>query len=331
MSRKTVRASAWVALALLLPALASGALWVHSRRLPASRTPAIAFIPQTVAASMLWETEQSGASAAAAKLKFHLYWNAPTSENDIAGQASLIDRVTRGKYQGLVLAPNHALATLTPLRRALAASLPVVVVAAQLDLPAGGKLAYIVNDDETMGELAATEIAKLIHGKGSIALVGLSRYAPGVARRVRGAESLLAGRYPDIHVVSRISGTYESSVAEDLTNGILAAHPDLKAILSFTAVSTRGVHAALKGRSQLQAIRLVGCEQDTDLIGYVRTGEIAAILAENTYRMGYEAVGLIAESLAGRSLPARSVVPPLVIDKQNLDSSEARLFTSLSR
>jgi ribose transport system substrate-binding protein len=280
---------------------------------------------------MLWEVEQYGASAAAEKLKFRLYWNAPTSENDMAGQASLIDRVARGEYQGLVLAPNHALAILTPLRRALAAGLPVVVVSAQLDLPASDKLGYIVNDDEKMGELAATEVARLIHGKGSIALVGLSRYAPGVARRVRSVESLLAGRYPDIHVVSRVGGTYDSSRAEDFTNGIVAAHPDLKAVLSFTAVSTRGVHSALKNRPEQQAITLVGCEQDSDLIGYVGAGEIAAILAENTYRMGYEAVQLISESLAGRPLPVRSVVPPMLINKQNLNSPEARQFTSLPR
>lgn len=329
MSAKTIRSSVWVVLALLLPALASGALWVRSRRLSAS--PIIACIPQTAAGSMLWEVEQSGASAAAERLKFHLYWNAPTSENDMTGQASLIDRVARGKYQGLVLAPNHALAILTPLRRALAAGLPVVVVSAQLDLPAGDKLGYIVNDDEKMGELAATEVARLLHGHGSIALVGLSRYAPGVMRRVRGAESVLANRYPDIHVVSREGGTYDTSRSEEITNAIVAAHPGLHAVLSFTAISTRGVHAALKSRPERQAISLVGCEQDSDLIGYVGTGEIAAVLAENTYRMGYEAVELISESLAGKPLPAQSVVPPLLINKQNLNSPEARLFTGLPR
>ena len=329
MSGKTIRASVWVMLALLLPALASGALWVRSRRL--SAFPTIAFIPQTAAGSMLWEVEQNGASAAAEKLKFHLYWNAPTSENDMAGQASLIDRVARANYQGLVLAPNHSLAILTPLRRAIEAGLPVVVVSAQLDLPASAKLGYIVNDDEKMGELAAEQVSRLVHGKGSIALVGLSRYAPGVARRVRSAETVLANRYPNIHVVSRVGGTYDSSRSEELTNGMVAAHPDLKAVLSFTAISTRGVHAALKNLKVQQAIHLVGCEQDSDLLAYVGTGEIAAILAENTYRMGYQAVELISEARAGRPLPAQSVVPPLLIDKQNLNSPEARLFTSLSR
>ena len=55
----------------------------------------------------------------------------------------------------------------------------MVVVAEPLDLPAGPKLGYIVNDDEKMGELAAAEIARLIHGRGSIAIAGLTATAPG--------------------------------------------------------------------------------------------------------------------------------------------------------
>jgi ribose transport system substrate-binding protein len=108
-------------------------------------------------------------------------------------------------------------------------------------------------------------------------------------------------------------------------------HPELKAILSFTAVSTRGVYAALKSRSLQKDIHIVGCEQDSDLIDYLSVGEIAAIAAENTYRMGYDAVELIAASWAGKPIPARSVTPPLLITRQNFNSAEARLFTSFPR
>ena len=78
-------------------------------------------------------------------------------------------------------------------------------------------------------------------------------------------------------------------------------------------------------------ISLVDCEQDSDLITYVASGEIAAVSAENTYRMGYEAVELISASLAGKPLPSTSVVPPFLITKQNLHSAEASLLTGLVR
>jgi ribose transport system substrate-binding protein len=327
MSGKTVRVSIWGA-GILLGVVAGAVYWIQSRRLPP--TPTIAFVPQT-AGAMLWEVGHHGASVAAAKLKCHLYWNAPTTETDVAGQVSLIDKVGRGKYQGLVLAPNHPLAVLTPLRRTLAAGVPVVIVSAPLDLPASNQLGYLVNDDQRMGELAAEELARLIKGEGPIVLAGLSRYAPGVVTRARAAEHLLAARYPRIRVVDRLAGAYDTSLVEEWTLGALDAHPDVKAILTFTATSTRGAHAALKSRSLQSSIRLVGCEQDADLIGYVGTGEVAAVSAENTYRMGYEAVQLISASWTGQPIPARSVVPPLLITKQNVNSPEVNLLISYPR
>jgi ribose transport system substrate-binding protein len=207
----------------------------------------------------------------------------------------------------------------------------VVIVSAPVDLPPSPKLGYIVNDDEKMGAAAAEEVGRLIGGEGAVALVGLTRHAPGVALRVRSAEQLFATKFPEIRIVSRVSGAYDSSRAQELAEGAVYSNPDLKAILSFTATSTRGVYAGLKGRSLQQAIRLVGCEQDSDLLGYVETGEIAAILAEDTYRMGFEAVKLIATSWAGKSIATKSLVPPLLITRHNLHSNEARLLTRLSR
>jgi ribose transport system substrate-binding protein len=328
MLKKTAQIQVWITGVILLAALGGGAYWIWSSRLPA--VPTIAFIPETEGA-MLSEVGHFGAKTAAESLKYRIYLNTPTAESDVAGQISLIDRVARGKYQGLILAPNHPFAVLTPLRRALAAGLPVVVVSAPLDLPAGDKFGYIVNDDEKMGELAAAEISRLIDGRGAIALVGLARNAPGVANRARGAERFLASQFPEIRVVSRGGSAYNPTLAEDHTNGAVDLHPELKAILSLTAASTRGVYAALKSRSLQQSVRIVGCEQDSDLISYIGAGDIAAIAAEDAYRMGHEAVERISGAWAGKPIPAMTVVPPLLITKHNLNSPEASFFTNFPR
>jgi ABC-type sugar transport system substrate-binding protein len=118
---KNPRAFILVATGLCLASLAAMAFWLESRRVPSTAT--IAFIPKAPG-TMLWEAERSGATAAAEAIKCHLYWNAPNSETDSAGQITLIDKVVSGKYQGLVVAPDHVFALLSPLRRALAAGLP---------------------------------------------------------------------------------------------------------------------------------------------------------------------------------------------------------------
>lgn len=328
MLAKRARLSIWISGALSLFALSAGAYWIWSLRPPV--VPTIAFIPKKEGA-MLSEVGHFGARTAAESLKYRIYWKTPTAESDVAGQVSLIDKVARGEYQGLILAPNHSFAVLTPLRRAMEAGLPVVVVSAPLDLPASEKFGYIVNDDEKMGELAADEISKLINGKGSIALVGLTRSAPGVTQRALGAERFLASRFPEIRVVSRVGGAYNTQFAEEQTNESIDLHPELKAILCLTAASTRGAYAALKSRSLKQPIHLIGCEQDSDLLAYLDAGAIAAIAAEDAYRMGQQAVEYISGALSGKPIPAITVAPPLLITKHNLNSHKASFFTNFPR
>ena len=306
---------------LLIAITAAAGCWTQNPALPA-----VTFIPKSTD-GLLWEMERSGATAAAEGLNWQISWKAPTSESDFTGQVSLIDQARQSGGRGLVLAPNHQLAPLGPLRRVLEEGIPVVVISTPLGLPAGGKLGYIVNDDAKMGELAAAEAARLIDGIGSVALVGLSRSVPGVMDRVRGAEKLLADQFPGIQVVSRRGGAFSASSAQQEAAQILSEYADLGAILTFTVNSTRGVHAALTNRKAEREVHLVGCDQDTDLLGYVASGDVAAIVAADVYRMAYEGVEAVSASSEGRPMPALSVVPPILITKQNLYSAEVRSYT----
>jgi ribose transport system substrate-binding protein len=212
-----VRASVWVSGSILLAVLADSFWHIHARgTVP---VPTIAFIPQT-AGPMLWEMEHLGAAEAGQKLRCHLYWNTPTSEADVAGQVTLIERVTRGNYQGLVVAPNHRFSILSPLKRAISAGLPVVVVA---DRAAHPRQRFHCNRGPD-GDRA------------------------GVTLRLRGAERLLSSEFPAIRVVSRSGGAYNPTTAEDLTRAALDSCPGVQAVLGLTASSTRGAHAALRSR-----------------------------------------------------------------------------------
>src|SRR5271169_3571542 len=101
----------------------------------------IAVIPRT-SGTGLWEPEHGGAEAAAVHANAHIYWNAPTREDDVEGQIAIVNQVISKGYQGLVLAPDQALALIAPVRRAVARDVPTVIVGSPLPLPAGGKLSY---------------------------------------------------------------------------------------------------------------------------------------------------------------------------------------------
>src|SRR5579875_2508879 len=152
-----------------------------------ARPPLIAVVPRTTG-STLWETERAGIDAAARQWRCRIYWNAPTHEDDVEGQINLLEKIRLGPYDGLVLAPDHALALLTTIRRTLAAGKPVVIISSRLALPAGGKLSYIITDQEEMGRLAAARIGHALNGLGTVAIIGIDPGIAGLMSRLRASK-----------------------------------------------------------------------------------------------------------------------------------------------
>lgn len=89
--------------------------------------------------------------------------------------------------------------------------------------------------------------------------------------------------------------------------------------------ATRGTHAALRNRP-LNTVHLVGCDQDSDLLDYGASGEIAAIVAVDAYHMAFEAVQAVVATQRGAPMPKLLLVPPLLLTAETLRSSEARPY-----
>jgi ribose transport system substrate-binding protein len=292
-----------------------------------SAASTIAVVPRTTG-STFWEAEHAGADAAALRFTYSIYWNAPTHEDDVEGQISLLEKVRHGAYRGLVLAPDHAIALLSPIRRILAGGTPIVIVSSPLALPPEGKLSYIVTDEELMGKMAAQRLGAILHVSGTVALLGLDPGVAGMRSRVRAFERELQRSFPRISIVARGAGAFNAAEAQQAMFGALASHPHLSSVFSLTAVSTRAAYFTLRSRNGLKHIEIIGCEQDSFTIGRVEAGEIDSILAEDSYAMGYQAVKQIADRSSGRPVAGITVLPPLMITRENASSARVQQLTT---
>ncbi|MGI8772920.1 MAG: substrate-binding domain-containing protein [Acidobacteriaceae bacterium] len=283
-------------------------------------------IPRTTGMS-LWESVHSGAEAAAAQAHLRTYWNAPTREDDTKSQIALVNRVIDGGYAGLVLAPDQSLALITPIRRGLSKGIPTVVIGSPLAVPPGGKLSYILNDEDEAGRLAAMRIGELLHGRGSVAILGINFDIIGVVDRVRSFEATLAARFPNVSIVEKRTGSFNAPYEQQAAEEVLMAHPDLGAILAATTDATRGSYSALDETHRARTVKLVGCDQD--LLLPIATGEIDSVIVEDTYDMGHKAIELLAAERLGESTPALIKISPRLVTKDNLSSPEIQRMLAL--
>ena len=289
-------------------------------------SPMVAVIPRTTGMA-LWEPEHAGAAAAAIKHGMKIYWNAPTREDDVQGQIALIEKVIDKRYAGLILSPDQTLALMTLVRSALSKGIPTVIVGSALPLEPGGKLSYVLSDDEDAGRMAADRIGTIMHGKGTVAVIGINPDISGVLDRVRSFESTLDTRYPNIRITEKRLGSFNVPYEQQITEEVLTADPNLGAILAVTADATRGAYSALSELHKAGTVKLVGCDQD--LLLPLMTGEMDSVIAEDTYQMGYQAIALLAQEQQGKTAASLTKLKPQLVTKENLNSPEIRRMLGL--
>jgi ribose transport system substrate-binding protein len=284
----------------------------------------IAVIPRTTGIGP-WEPIHRGADAVAAKVGAEVYWNAPTREDDVEAQIALVDQVVQRGYQGVVLAPDQSLALITPVRRVLARGIPVVVVSSQLPMPGGDNLAYLVNDDEIAGRLAAERVAMLLGGKGSVALLGVNPDIFGIMIRARSFELFLTQNYPAIHVVKR-RGAFNTLHEQQTAEEVLKSNPEVKVMVGLMWASARGAIAAIRVHRPLQRTQVIGF--DPDEVPF-EIDTLDSLVMQNSLAMGEQAIGLIAARRNGKPMPALIKFAPALVTRENVATEPVRRLTEM--
>jgi ribose transport system substrate-binding protein len=281
----------------------------------------IAVIPRT-AGNELWESLHKGAEIAGHQTGFRIYWNAPSREDDIERQVALVERVINDRPAGLVLVPDHYLALVDAVRHAMSKQIPTVVISSPLPIPPGQGLSYILNDDRETGRLAAMRIGGLLQGKGSVAIVGLSTRVMSIMSRARAFETALTSNFPRMSVVAREDGSTNMAELQQIIGRMLENHPRLDAILALDSATTTAALDQLRASGKTGSIKLIGCDQDTALMFFVRQGQIDSIIIQNSNEMGSLAVRSIAARIRGQSVPEKIEIAPVLVNKSNIDSPE---------
>lgn len=278
----------------------------------------IAVIPRTCG-TRLWEPFHLGAATTARENGLHIYWNAPTQENDVEKQIGFARLTLERHYSGIVIAPDESLVFRTPVQRLLEGHIPVVVVDDNLGLPYDPNLSYVLNDEVAGGQLAARRVTALLHGKGSIALLGINPKLQSIATRERSFEETLDREAPGIRIAASefgddLSVPHEQQIAED----VLQSSPRIDAIVALSGSATRGAYYAKIDSGKASQVLLIGFDQD--LLPPIRSGEIDSVVIQNSPEIGHRAIENILSRLKHNPVPQVVSVQPFLLTRENLDS-----------
>ena len=304
------------------PVLAGLALAGCSR----SHKRTIAVIPKATS-HMFWLTVQKGAIDAGQELNVDILWNGPASETDFSRQIQIVDSMVSQRVDGIAVAAADRKALVTPVERATAANIPVTVFDSGLDTTQ--YVSYVATDNVEAGRAAARAMIELTGGKGK---VGIVMHAPGSAStmdREQGFTETLAAEAPGMQIVATQYGMSDRSKARAAAENILTAHPDLAAIFASSEPSSVGASLAIQGRELKDKVVLVAFDASDTMIEDLRSGAIDAMIVQDAYRMGFEAVKTLVDKLNGKTPPKRLDLHAARVQLKDLNEPEVKRLLNL--
>jgi ABC-type sugar transport system substrate-binding protein len=181
-------------------------------------------------------------------------------------------------------------------------------------------------DSFKMGQQLAKETLTFMGTKGTVILVSGGPGATNLNARLAGAKDVLK-KYAGIRLLGPYFHHDDLAQAQELTNSLLAAHPNAGAILMVAGVpffgKMSGLPRVIKNHGKVKIIT-------TDVLApelpFVKQGLVQALVGQDYWGWGYQSTTICYNLLTNKSCKYPSLVPQAmpVVTRANVDAWIAR-------
>ena len=268
----------------------------------------------------VFQAAKTGAEDEAAKLsKEHgvdikIDWRTP-NEEDPQKQADAVEQLVNAGAQGIAISASDANKLTDAIDKAVDSGVPVVMF--DSDAPKSKRLAIFGTDDIDCGQKVMSELAKEMGGKGVVAILAGNQNAPNLQKRVQGVKEE-AKKYPDIKIIDSYYHKETPQDAAAKVEQVMQAHPEITgwAMVGGWPLFTDNALKFAPGTVKVVAVDALPAE-----LGYLRSGHVQVLLAQQVYEWGSKSVDMLYDKVAeDKNTPSTFVKGELIpITKDNVD------------
>ena len=271
---------------------------------------------------------RTGADAAAKEqsaktgVTIQVNWLTPPQE-DGQVQAQRIQQAVNDGADAILISCSDASKVTGAINDAVDRGVPVMTF--DSDAPQSKRFAFYGVDDIKTGNMVMSELAKLMNGKGKIAILAGNQNAPNLQRRVQGVKEE-AAKTPGIQILGTFNHieTPQDAAAEVVR--VNNAYPDIQgwAMIGGWALFTPALVSDIDPkRMKIASVDAIGSE-----LVYVDKGIAPVLLAQPVYQWGYVSVNTIIDKLISKKDVPTIIPMDLVrVSKENLGEWARQLKT----
>lgn len=246
-------------------------------------------------------------------LSIKIDWRTP-NEEDSQKQAEAIEQLVLAGAEGIAVSCSDANKLTDAINSAVNNGVPVACF--DSDAPNSKRFVIYGVDDVECGKQLMEELAKVMGGKGIIAILAGNQNAPNLQRRVAGVKEA-AKKYPGITIRDTYYHKETPQDAAAKVEQVMQANPDINgwAMIGGWALFTDN---ALKW--QPGTVACVSVDALPAQLAYIRSGHVPVLLGQQCYQWGYRSVEHLVEKIVLKKDPAavKDVSALVPVSKDNL-------------
>ena len=240
------------------------------------------------------------------------------NDEDATKQAEAIEALVRRGAAGISVSASEA-NTITPsIDKAVSRGVPVMCF--DSDAPDSKRFAFYGTDDASCGARIMDELARIMNGKGTVAILGGNQSAPNLQNRVKGAREALA-KHPGMKL-NEPGVFYHVETPEKSAETVASAQNANPSIQGWAFIGGWPLFTSDALKWAPGSIKVVSCDALPAQLNYLRTGHVDTLYAQDCYGWGYKSVEILLEKiLDGKTPSPAKVVDPLTeVARANVDS-----------
>src|SRR5689334_5742566 len=264
-------------------------------------------------ANQFWALVEKGALAKGKEVGVEVTTlGSPGGESDVAGQIALVEDLLTKGITGLALAPADPAALNPTIQKALDQGVKLVYI----DRPGGVKgITYVGTDNEPAASLGAKYICDHVAKGSEVAILqGVMAIINGQARAKGSHDTLKAC---GMNLVAEQTAEWDNAKGQAVTENIITAHPNLKALFASNDNMAMGAIQALKSAKMLDQVTVVGFDGNPEAARAILNGEMAISVAQRPYNMGAIGIESLVKLRKGETLPPVVDTGAVVVSKEN--------------
>ena len=269
----------------------------------------------------VFQAARVGAEAAARELgakhgiQIKIDWRTPNDE-DAQKQAEAVEQLVLAGANGIAVSCSDANKLTDAINSAVKNGVPVATF--DSDAPASKRFVTYGVDDIQCGERVMEELGKVMNGKGVVAILAGNQNAPNLQKRVQGVKNA-AKKFPGITIRETYYHKETAADAAAKIEQVMQANPDITgwALIGGWPLFTDNALKWAPG-----TVKCVSVDALPAQLGYLRSGHVQILLAQQCYEWGYRSVEHLINKVHLKKDPTaiKDVSPLVAVTRDNVDA-----------